>query len=491
MDAKDWYDCGARIGDLVQRAIDQQNFQSLNDSIMDTISQSVNSALGGVQHAVNPGKARARKNTYRSSGKAYENAKADAGIRDPFEEGMLSRGSRAGSSSGTGARNSAKGIFSMVAGYGMAIVFGLAMLAMFFLSALFGIGAFRIGAFFFMILTAVFAIVGARGGGYRSRMRQLEQYLKIMDGRDVITVEELASGSGKTVKEVQKDLRTMIQDGMFASEAYLDPQGTNLMTSRKAYRQYQETMQAYEERRAQQERERAAQQPVQRTADAEKRRAAEKDLAAYSDETRKILSDGRAFIEHIHACNEAIPEKEMTEKLNTLEQTVTRIFDQVAANPESAPDLHRMMSYYLPVTQKLVDAYVQLRNAGTDGENVTKTRQEIEMSLDTINLAFGTFLDGFYQDTAWDISSDISAMKTMMARDGLTQAGEFARTRKVGQEVAGWSVTEEDSSPASEKKAGASDRTDEETSKDAPQAAAAGTGFASSGGAAAAVMKEE
>ena len=48
------------------------------------------------------------------------------------------------------------------------------------------------------------------------------------------------------------------------------------------------------------------------------------------------------------------------------------------------------------------------------------------MSLDTINTAFESFLDSFYQDTAWDISSDIQAMQTMMARDGLTGQKDFA-----------------------------------------------------------------
>lgn len=438
MDAKDWYDCGARIGDLVQKAVDQQNFHSLNDAIMDTISQSLDAALGSVQRNTDSKGNRGRKNTYRENGRAYEKAKRDANISDPFD--ML-RSADQGGGRQSGVNRSAKGIFSMVAGYGMAIVSALAMFAFFVFSSVFGFAGFRIGAFFFMVLTAIFAIVGARGGGYRSRLRQLEQYLKIMDGRDVVTVQELASGSGKTVKEVRKDLKAMISDGMFASEAYLDQEGMNLMTSREAYRQYQETMHAYEQRKAEQEKTRAASGAGDETSGVRltepQRRAAEKDLASYSDETRIILQEGRDFIEHIHACNEEIPDEEMSQKLDTLEQVVARIFDQVAKKPDSAPDLHRMMSYYLPVTQKLVDAYVELQNVGIAGENVTKTRNEILMSLDTINLAFETFLDGFYQDTAWDISSDISAMKTMMARDGLTSGGDFARTKEVGKDVAG------------------------------------------------------
>src|SRR5699024_1298769 len=104
-----------------------------------------------------------------------------------------------------------------------------------------------------------------------------------------------------------------------------------------------------------------------------------------------------------------------------------RIFNRVAEKPENAPDLHRMMSYYLPITRKLVDAYQELDAQQVEGENIRKTKQEIEDSLDTVNHAFENLLDSFFQDTAWDISSDISVLHTMMAQDGLMKRDFKAR----------------------------------------------------------------
>ena len=40
--------------------------------------------------------------------------------------------------------------------------------------------------------------------------------------------------------------------------------------------------------------------------------------------------------------------------------------------------------------------------------------------MDTINDAFEKLLDSLFEDLAWDISSDISVMKTMLEQDGLT-----------------------------------------------------------------------
>ena len=50
----------------------------------------------------------------------------------------------------------------------------------------------------------------------------------------------------------------------------------------------------------------------------------------------------------------------------------------------------------------------------------------ISRAIDVINEAFENLLDSLFQDMAWDISSDISVMKTMMAQDGLTSEGGMA-----------------------------------------------------------------
>jgi len=84
------------------------------------------------------------------------------------------------------------------------------------------------------------------------------------------------------------------------------------------------------------------------------------------------------------------------------------------------------MNYYLPTTKKLLEAYVELDRQTVQGENVQQTKNEIDSAMDTINEAFEKLLDSLFQDMAWDISSDISVMKTMMAQDGLTNDGGMA-----------------------------------------------------------------
>ena len=141
---------------------------------------------------------------------------------------------------------------------------------------------------------------------------------------------------------------------------------------------------------------------------------------------RSVLKEGYAYIRHIHQCNDDIPGEEISRKLSRLEMIMTRIFDQVEKQPELAEDLHKFMNYYLPTTAKLVEAYRELDAQPVEGENIRKTKQEIEDTLDTINEAFEKLLDSFFEDKAWDISSDINVMKTMLKQEGLT-GRDFAK----------------------------------------------------------------
>ena len=114
---------------------------------------------------------------------------------------------------------------------------------------------------------------------------------------------------------------------------------------------------------------------------------------------------------------------------------MNRIFAQVKKDPSSADELHKLMSYYLPTTKKLLNAYVELDKEPEVGNNITQTKLEIDAAIDTINMAFENLLDSLFQDMAWDISSDISVMKTMMAQDGLTN-----ESQGIGAQVMGMSA---------------------------------------------------
>ena len=119
----------------------------------------------------------------------------------------------------------------------------------------------------------------------------------------------------------------------------------------------------------------------------------------------------------------------MSEKIDNIELLVRKIFDRARSNTEIIPDLKKLMDYYLPMTVKLLTAYADMDAQPVQGENIQSSKREIEATLDTLDQAFRKLLDELYQETALDISSDISVLNAMLAREGLTE-DELTRMRK-------------------------------------------------------------
>ena len=138
-----------------------------------------------------------------------------------------------------------------------------------------------------------------------------------------------------------------------------------------------------------------------------------------SPEAEEIVRKGEEYIQKIHACNDAIPGVEISAKIARLEMLIGRIFDRVEQSPQVAGETQKLMSYYLPTTLKLLEAYEELDRQPVQGENIASSKREIEETLDTLNAAFEKLLDSLFQETAWDVSSDISVLKMMLAQEGL------------------------------------------------------------------------
>ena len=151
-----------------------------------------------------------------------------------------------------------------------------------------------------------------------------------------------------------------------------------------------------------------------------KAKEAYKNNEALSDDVKKMIAEGQAYINRIHEINEAIKDEIVSQKLDGLETVITKIFEYVEQHPESAPETKKLMKYYLPTTIKLLESYQKLNDQPVQGPNIFKSKKEIEDTLDTLNQAFARLFDNLYQDTSMDIKSDISVLNTLLAQEGLT-----------------------------------------------------------------------
>ena len=241
------------------------------------------------------------------------------------------------------------------------------------------------------------------GNRQRKLVDTYNHYAEIIGPSEYISMEDLATYAGTSEEEAQRQIEKMMKNNMLPQGRF-DRNQTTLMLTPRVWKQYQ----AAEQSRLQREL-------------AENSDTGPEPEAVKSDEENSVLREGSEFVEKVRHYNDLIPDEAMSEKLFCLETIIQRIFTQLEKEPDSAPDLHRLMNYYLPTVDKLLQAYTELENHPSGMDNIDRTRKEIEEAVDTVNVAFENLFDDLFQDTAWDISSDISVMKTMMKQDGLME----------------------------------------------------------------------
>ena len=139
-------------------------------------------------------------------------------------------------------------------------------------------------------------------------------------------------------------------------------------------------------------------------------------------ELDKMVSEGQKALDEMRRLNDSIQDAAISAQIDRLEQVSGKIFRQVQKDPTQLPQIRKFMSYYLPTTLKLLRAYDDMSHQGVQGENITGTMERVRGMMGTIVTAFERQLDSLFGDQALDISTDITVLDNMMAREGLVDS---------------------------------------------------------------------
>ena len=360
---------GRIICDTVDRAINSQDFQQLNQSIRQTVERAVSarreSGSGSAPTAISKSK-----KLYCSP--FWKQAKAIGQMWCGFH----------------------------VSAFGALGILGAALSEEPVSGALFMAG-------FFMAILGLGLWMFFGGMRTNALCRRFKIYRRIIGDNTHCTLKLLAAGMDKSVDFVRQDLQRMI-DKRFFKEGYFNEEKTHILTSHESFLNFEQCRVELEERREETVQKNSAEQQ--------------------NTQVRAVLEQGKAYIEEVRRCNDAIPGEEVSEKISRIEMITQRIFDRVEEHPEIIPDLKKLMEYYLPMTVKLLRAYADMDMQPVQGETIQSSKREIEDTLDTINEAFENLLDDLFEDTAMDVSSDISVLNTLLAQEGLT-GDDFAKLK--------------------------------------------------------------
>ena len=449
---------GDKIKKIIDTAVSTKDYRQMTEDIKQTVGQTVNSAVNsavdsgseaiknGLNNVFGTGNSQSGDSgVYRNKTKEFEEKRRREREqeqerqrieKEKAKEKMLTLYER-----NTGGRM--KGMMIAVSGGILASGMGLGTLVLSIFGAVGHMSSLVTGGTCFMAVGALTG-VGLLAGGIKKlgKLERFQKYIDTLGNHTYCNFEQLSAAVNKSVKFVKKDIKKMIDDRWFR-QGHIDEQETCLITSNETYLQYTQTQKALEQKKQEEEKHQAEQernrkitsnetyQQYTQTAKAleEKKQEEERRQADLSPEVQEVLDKGNEFLDKIHRSNDAIPGEEISAKISRMELIVEKIFERAQKHPEIIPDLKKLMNYYLPMTVKLLDAYEEMDQQPVQGENIQASKKEIEDTLDTLNQAFEKLLDSAFQDTAWDVSSDISVLHTLLAQEGLTD-DDFAKMKK-------------------------------------------------------------
>ena len=447
---------GEKIQDIIDSAINEKNYQKLNQTINQTVNKAIDNGSEALRDALN--------NTFGGNSGKYTNYRTGSSYDYrqnrtwDFQKNQTGTGQKERSeawnytqrNSGSSQKpelpalymptngSKVKGILKTVFGGILTGTMGIGLMV-----SLIGMGIFGVGTGG-MVITGIFGAFTAAGGvllgngcSNLAGLKRRSKYIRALGDHTYCDFRNLSLAVGKPVKFVKRDIKKMIDKGWFL-QGHVDTQETCLITSNETYDQYVSTQKQLEERKRQDEERASHEAELQKQADAKARKEAEakeRERAEISPEVQLVLDKGNDFLEKIRRSNDAIPGEEISRKISRMELIVQKIFERAKAHPEIIPDLNRLMDYYLPMTVKLLNAYEDMDSQPIQGENIASSKKEIEDTIDTLNVAFEKLLDSVFEDTAIDVSSDISVLNTVLAQEGLTE-DELTRMRREAKEKA-------------------------------------------------------
>jgi len=245
-----------------------------------------------------------------------------------------------------------------------------------------------------MISSIVFLTIGAPGLGLTfwgqsmlKKARRYSRYARLIGDSSEVSLDRLAGAMGVDFDKVCSDLQKMLDGGCFEGY-YVDVERRVLTRGRLG-----------------------AAAPQQRSNTQQKQTSA-------GEKAQKNMHPA----DHIHAINETIRQAEVSQKITRLETLTRRIYNYTEAYPEKDKLARSFKERYLPKTIKILESYSRFEQSGSSGENVRAAMQDVEAVLDVLIASFEKQLDMLYMDEALDITTDIDALESMLAGDGLGQS---------------------------------------------------------------------
>ena len=232
----------------------------------------------------------------------------------------------------------------------------------------------------------VSALLGAfplwKGLSLKKQEKLYDRYRSAVGSSPRMKLETLAALTHRSYGEAVKDVTDMVNRGYFGSEAILDSKKGILIV------------------------------------DPDAPEAEEVPSVAAASVDDGPAESYEAMLLELRLLNERIEDEAMSNRIYRIEAVAKATFLAVREKPEKRSQIQRFMDYYLPTTIKLLSAYADFEKQTVEGENIRKSKENIETMTQTLSEAFEKQFDSLFKAETLDINAEIRTMDSLLRQDG-------------------------------------------------------------------------
>lgn len=288
---------------------------------------------------------------------------------------------------------------------------------------LIGIGILFLGGFLFvslepqetfsdknigcLLIVLVGILLYRSGSKAQKRMNRFRYYCTFLEEREYIHLYDMAQMTGRTMQFLQKDLWDMLDKKLFL-QGRINEQGTCLFLTRDAYERYiRGELIPQPENQPEEEWVDIPKEPEEDWNEEPEEPEEAKETETVEEESQGEVLEGRLY--------------ELEVLLRQIQQPKVRaaaadicvrgkqlLFYQDTMQWE---DICQFLTYYLPVTEKLLHACAELER-----EQLEEQMGDLPGIMHTIQYSFDTFVEKLLEGKKMDVQGDIVTMEEMLER---------------------------------------------------------------------------
>ena len=135
----------------------------------------------------------------------------------------------------------------------------------------------------------------------------------------------------------------------------------------------------------------------------------------------ELLKQGKAMTREIEKMCNVLEDGDLISNVKQICNKSYKILDIISKKPAKLDSAYNFLSYYLPVTIKILRQYDEVENNKLTSKDSKNFMIKVQNLIKNINMAFEKQLNNMYETEIINTEADIKVFETMLKTDGFME----------------------------------------------------------------------